>query len=71
MTDISDKPRKFKVWLDYGYSVIDPKEEVVEVPAGEDADKLCEEVLAELIGNNLDTGWHDVDSLIDSEGEPK
>ncbi len=67
MTDISDETRKFKVWLEYGYAGITPQEEIVEVPAGEDADEVCKEVLDCLIGNNLDTGWAEVDS----EGKSK
>lgn len=57
MPDISRRKRTFEVWIDVGVPGKDPHTELVEVPAGEDADEVCAEVLDTMIGNHLDTGW--------------
>ena len=59
MTDISDKLRTFLVWLDHGYVGIERVEELVDVPAGIDANALCAEVLDDMMGT-LDYDWGEV-----------
>ncbi len=61
MADISDKPRTFTVYLDRNVTGADTIEEEVKVGAGEDADVACLEVLNELIGGYLDTGWYETE----------
>ena len=61
MADISDRPRVFKVWLDRNVPGVRTDYEQVEVPAGEDADVICADVLDGMIGNVLDTGWNEVE----------
>jgi hypothetical protein len=57
MPDISRRNRTFEVWIDVGVPGKSPHTETVEVPAGEDADEVCAEVLDTMIGSHLDTGW--------------
>jgi hypothetical protein len=54
MSDISDKPRAFRVWLTAG---VHHAEAVIEVPAGEDADEICQQVADNMIDNDVYTGW--------------
>jgi hypothetical protein len=54
MSDISDKPRAFRVWLTAG---VHHAETMVDVPAGEDADEICQQVADSMIDNDVYTGW--------------
>lgn len=54
MKDVSDRPRKFLVTCCGNY-------ELVEVPAGKDADTVCSPICDELIGNFAEAGWYEAD----------
>lgn len=68
MADISNKNRTFTVYLDKQVAGHSASEETVEVPAGEDADEVCNEVLQVMISNELDVGW--VDSTPEEPKKP-
>lgn len=55
--DISDKDRVFVVFLDKDIPGVEMAREEVTVPAGEDANEVCAELLDHMIGNELYTGW--------------
>ncbi len=59
--NVSEKPRRFEVWIDKGVPGMGPIIQIVDVPAGEDADTVCGEALDEMIANDLDTGWREVE----------
>ena len=59
--DVSDKPRKFLVYVNKG--VVGAKNEsvIIDVNPGEDANEVCADALDELISSVLDTGWCEAD----------
>lgn len=57
MTDISDKRREFKVWLDY--DDLGGIDEFIAVPAGACANDLCYKELTRIM-SVLNTGWNEV-----------
>ena len=59
MTDIAKRKRTFVVYLDRQVVGCDASEEEVTVEAGEDADVVCNDVLQEMLGNELDAGWYE------------
>jgi hypothetical protein len=56
MSDISNMPQTFVVWLTAGVHQV---ETMVEVPAGEDADETCQQVADNMIDNDVYTGWRE------------
>jgi hypothetical protein len=64
----SDRDRVFEVWLERPGR--EPALEVVEVPAGEDADALCERARLELVEGHVDSGWREVRRRDEKGGSP-
>lgn len=60
----NSKPRRFEVWIDKGICGADTITEIVEMPAGstdEECEKACASMLDTMIGNELDTGWQEIE----------
>ena len=66
MTDISDKPRKFIVHASCNCATAPGNYHIIDIAAGEDADKECADMLDDMIANEFDTGWNEA-----SEGDLK
>lgn len=55
--------RKFIVYLDKGCVGRSPIEETIELPdsaTDEECDEACRDCLQTMIGNEIDSGWHEV-----------
>ncbi len=61
-TDISDKPRRFRVFFDKNVVGEDEESEITTVPPGEDVDAWCSGVLTDMINNTTYNGWDEVES---------
>ena len=59
--------RCFEVWLDKNLAGVEPDIVIVEMPdnaTDAECEAECMEALDVLIGNNLDTGWREIEASI-------
>ncbi len=63
--NIAEKDRVFKVWArSHGVA---GDEVTFTVGAGEDSNKICEGVMKDLIDNEFDTGWEEIEEDLDHD----